>query len=87
MFRRLFSWQNAFLGCLQGFHIGARGVSALLALASLGNLGGGARAADLPQMQSAPIEYVRICDAFGTGFFYIPGTDTCLRVGGLVLGE
>ncbi len=47
----------------------------------------GARAADLPVRQAAPIEYVRICDAYGAGFFYIPGTDTCLRVGGLVLGE
>lgn len=26
-----------------------------------------------------PMEYVRVCDAFGTGFFYIPGTDTCLN--------
>jgi Porin subfamily len=47
----------------------------------------GARAADLPVRQAAPIEYVRICDAYGAGFFFIPGTDTCLRVGGLVLGE
>ncbi|MGH6852304.1 MAG: porin, partial [Methylocella sp.] len=47
----------------------------------------GARAADLPARQAAPIEYVRICDAYGAGFFYIPGTDTCLRVGGLVLAE
>gem|GEM_PF-83263 len=47
----------------------------------------GARAADLPARQAAPIEYVRICDAYGAGFFYIPGTETCLRVGGLVLGE
>jgi hypothetical protein len=47
----------------------------------------GARAADLPALQAAPIEYVRICDAYGAGFFYIPGTDTCLRVGGLVLAE
>ena len=45
----------------------------------------GARAADLPARQAAPIEYVRICDAYGAGFFYIPGTETCLRVGGLVL--
>ncbi|MGH6823473.1 MAG: porin, partial [Methylocella sp.] len=36
----------------------------------------GARAADLPARQAAPIEYVRICDAYGAGFFYIPGTDT-----------
>ncbi len=47
----------------------------------------GAEAADLPAYKSAPIEYVRVCDAFGAGFFYIPGTDTCLRVGGLVLAE
>lgn len=29
-------------------------------------------------------EYVRICDVYGTGFFYIPGTETCLRIGGQV---
>jgi Porin subfamily len=47
----------------------------------------GAKAADLPARAAAPIEYVRICDAYGAGFFYIPGTETCLRVGGLVLAE
>ncbi len=40
--------------------------------------GTGAQAADLPTV--APVEYVRICDAFGTGFYYIPGTDTCLKI-------
>jgi hypothetical protein len=30
---------------------------------------------------------VKICDAYGAGFFYIPGTDTCLRVGGMVLAD
>lgn len=40
----------------------------------------GAQAADLIA-EPAP-EYVRVCDAFGTGFYYIPGTDTCLRIGG-----
>ena len=39
----------------------------------------GARGADLPQRQAAPIEYVRICDAYGASFFYIPGTETCLQ--------
>jgi len=29
-----------------------------------------------------PMDYVRVCDAYGTGFYYIPGTETCLRVGG-----
>ena len=47
----------------------------------------GARAADLPARQAAPIEYVRICDAYGAGFFFIPGTESCLKVGGLVLTE
>jgi hypothetical protein len=26
------------------------------------------------------IEYVRICSVYGTGFFCIPNTETCLRV-------
>ena len=46
-----------------------------------------AQTTDLPTRKAAPIEYVRICDAYGSGFFYIPGTDTCLRVGGTVVGE
>ena len=25
------------------------------------------------------MEYVRVCDMYGTGFYYIPGTETCLR--------
>ncbi len=47
--------------------------------------GTGAQAADLPTVE--PVEYVRICDAFGTGYYYIPGTDTCLRVAGRVRVE
>ena len=46
-----------------------------------------AQAADLPTRKAAPVEYVRVCDAYGAGFFYIPGTDTCLRVGGLVQAQ
>lgn len=46
-----------------------------------------AQAADLPSRKAAPIEYVRVCDAYGSGFFYIPGTETCLRVGGSVVAE
>lgn len=47
---------------------------------------GGAQAADLP-IAAEPVDYVRVCDAQGTGFFYIPGTETCLRVGGRVRAE
>ncbi|MCJ2092405.1 porin [Methylobacterium sp. J-072] len=43
---------------------------------------GAADSADLPVKKVAPIEYVRVCSAFGAGFFYIPGTETCLRVSG-----
>lgn len=31
-----------------------------------------------------PVEYVRVCDAFGEGYFYIPGTETCLKISGEV---
>ncbi|XWN30732.1 MAG: porin [Devosia sp.] len=43
----------------------------------------GAQAADLPVVVE-PVDYVRVCDAFGVGFYYIPGTETCLRVAGRV---
>jgi hypothetical protein len=43
----------------------------------------GARAADAVVIaEPEPMEYVRICDMYGSGFFYIPGTETCLRIGG-----
>ncbi len=42
-----------------------------------------AQAADLP-VAPEPVDYVRVCDAYGSKFYYIPGTETCLRVGGRV---
>jgi Porin subfamily len=47
----------------------------------------GAQAADLPVAKAAPVEYVRVCSTYGAGFFYIPGTETCLRVGGRVRAD
>jgi len=44
----------------------------------------GASAADLPSKKAAPVNYVKICDAYGAGFFFIPGTDTCIKIGGRV---
>src|SRR5439155_13014228 len=41
----------------------------------------GALAADLP-VKAKAVEYVRICSLYGAGFFYIPGTDTCIKLGG-----
>ena len=43
----------------------------------------GAQAADaVVAAEPEPMEYVRVCDAYGTGYFYIPGTETCLKIGG-----
>ncbi len=43
-----------------------------------------ASAADLAVTKPAPAEYVRVCSSEGAGFFYIPGTETCLKIGGWV---
>lgn len=42
----------------------------------------GSMAADLPSRKAAPAEYVRVCSAYGAGFFFIPGSDTCLQISG-----
>src|SRR3978361_396746 len=41
---------------------------------------GGAQAADLP-VKAKAVEYVRICSLYGAGFYYIPGPDTCIKLG------
>ncbi|MGH6644317.1 MAG: porin, partial [Bradyrhizobium sp.] len=46
-----------------------------------------ALAADLPMAKAEAIEYVRACTEFGTGFVSIPGSDTCLLVGGYVRSD
>jgi hypothetical protein len=48
----------------------------------------GVHAADaIVAAEPEPLEYVRICDAYGKGYFYIPGTETCLKIGGKVRTE
>ena len=43
----------------------------------------GAQAADaIVAAEPEPMEYVRVCDAFGAGYFYIPGSETCLKING-----
>ena len=45
----------------------------------------GARAADAVVVaEPEPVEYVRVCDVYGAGFYYIPGTETCLKVSGYI---
>lgn len=47
---------------------------------------GGAQAADLP-LKAKAVEYVKVCSLYGAGFYYIPGTDTCIRLGGYLRAE
>src|SRR5262245_13660292 len=32
-------------------------------------------------------EYVKVCSLYGAGFYYIPGTDICLKIGGYVRNQ
>jgi hypothetical protein len=41
----------------------------------------GAQAADLP-VKAKPVQYVKICSLYDVGFYYIPGTDMCIKIGG-----
>jgi hypothetical protein len=43
----------------------------------------GAQAADLP-IKAKPVEYVKVCSLYGAGFWYVPGTDTCIKIGAFV---
>lgn len=46
----------------------------------------GAQAADLP-IKAKAVEYVKVCSLYGAGFYYIPGTDTCIKLGGYLRAE
>ena len=42
----------------------------------------GARAADAVVAEPEPMDYVKVCDMYGSGFHYIPGTETCMNING-----
>ncbi len=46
----------------------------------------GAQAADLP-VKAKAVEYVKVCSLYGAGFYYIPGTDTCIKLGGYLRAD
>ena len=46
----------------------------------------GAQAADLP-VKAKPVQYVKICTLYGDGFYYIPGSDTCIKFSGYVRAD
>ena len=62
-------------------------LNALLACGSALFVAGAASAADLPSRKAGPVSYVKICDAYGAGYFSLPGSDTCVRVAGYVRAE
>jgi hypothetical protein len=62
---------------LKGFALGS---AAALAVAA------GAQAADFP-VKAKAVEYVKICSLYGAGFYYIPGTDTCIKLGGYLRAD
>ena len=47
---------------------------------------GGAQSADLP-VKAQAVQYVKICSLYGDGFYYIPGSETCVRIGGYVRAD
>src|SRR3954471_3861258 len=46
----------------------------------------GAQAADLP-VKARAVEYVKVCSAYGAGFYYIPAPDACLKIAGFVRAD
>ncbi|AZO06499.1 MAG: hypothetical protein E5W15_16175 [Mesorhizobium sp.] len=72
-----------------------RGINRLISFAFLAGTGGWAMPAlaDEPH----PVEYVRVCDQYGTNYYYSPGTETCINTqtgetrretdGGTVVGK
>ncbi len=61
--------------------------SSLLGSVAVLGVATGATAADLAHKKAAPAEYVRVCSEYGEGFFYIPGSEACIRISGRVRAD
>lgn len=62
------------------------GISMLALLAGISYAG----AAELPSGKAQPttgVDYIKVCSAAGEGFFTLPGSDTCVKISGLVRFE
>src|ERR1700683_5382625 len=44
------------------------------------------QAADL-SVKAQPVQYVKVCNLYGAGFYYMPGTDMCIKIGGWTRAE
>jgi len=51
-----------------------RGINRLISFAFLAGVSGFAAPA-----LAQPVEYVRVCDAYGSQYYYSPGTETCIN--------
>src|SRR5262249_54560835 len=72
------------LACFAPQEADMKAVQAIILGSAAGLLvAGGAEAADLP-VKAKAVEYVKVCSLYGAGFFYIPGTDTCIKIGGYI---
>ncbi|MEO0635676.1 MAG: porin [Pseudomonadota bacterium] len=56
----------------------------LASAASLFAVNGAVAADAIVAVDPEPVDYVQICDAYGAGFFFIPGTEVCLDISGRV---
>jgi hypothetical protein len=66
-------------GHMKSFVCGFAGAALLVAVDA-------ASAADMVAKAKA-VEHVKVCGLYGAGFFYIPGTDTCIKIGGFLRTE
>jgi hypothetical protein len=46
-----------------------------------GGASGSAQAADAAIKKAPPVQYVKICDKYGNGFYWVPGTNFCVQIG------
>ncbi len=63
------------------------GTAAATIAVTAGGVDNGAQAADAMLKKAPPIQYVRICDRYGAGFFQIPGSAICLQLRGQVQSD
>src|SRR6266404_1896574 len=82
------TWGREWSACFErwplvkGMRINMKMVRGLILFSAAGLVAiGAAHAADLP-VKAKAVEYVKVCSLYGAGFFYIPGTDTCIKLGG-----
>jgi len=78
------SLQRWTIGYISSASGGTMHTKSLALVAAVALTAGAAQAADLNKAAKVAVDYVKVCDAYGPGFFYIPGSDTCIQISGYV---